>query len=109
MVKAEGAKPFHQLFGDSWPGWYEGNRVNDVLGVLKLLSEKVGTNEDYYYKWAGSMFMPLMNGQYRTDMSPSYKAIYQQIARKNAFPFAAYMTEGNATEKIQELFDTVSD
>lgn len=108
-VKGEGAKPFHQLFGDSRTGWYEASRINDVLGVLKLLSEKVGNNEDYYYKWAGSMFMPLINGQYRTDMAPSYKSIYQQIARKNAFPFAAYMTEGNATEKVQELFDIVAD
>ncbi|MBP6910703.1 hypothetical protein KBC03_03820 [Patescibacteria group bacterium] len=30
-VKNEGAKPFHQLFKDSWTGWYEGFRVNDVL------------------------------------------------------------------------------
>lgn len=77
VVKSEGMKPFHQLYGDSWTGWYEASRVNDVLGVLKLMSEKVGSNEDYYYKWAGSMLMPLMNGLYRTDMAPSYKSIYQ--------------------------------
>lgn len=106
--KNEGAKPFHQLYKDSRTGRYEGFRVNDVLAVLKLLGEKVGGNEDYYYQWSGSMLMPLLNGQYRSYMVGSYQNIYQQIARKNAFPFAAYITEGNATEKIQQLLDIFS-
>ncbi len=55
------------------------------------------------------MMMPLMNGQYRTDMSPSYKAIFQQLAKKNALPFAGYITEGNGTEKMEELLDIFSD
>lgn len=90
---------------DSRTGHYEAFRVNDYMGILKLLSEKVGSNEDYYYQWAGSMLLPLLNGQYRSDMSASYKSIYQQLARQNAFPFAAYITEGNATEKITDLID----
>jgi|GEM_PF-4090676 len=62
-----------------------------------------------YYKRAGFILMPLMNGQSRKYMNNAYQYEMVKIAKKAAFPFAGYMTEGNGMEKLQQLFDTISD
>lgn len=80
-----------------------------MIAYSKLLSEKVGPSDDNYYKWAGFMLMPFVNGQYRQYMNNGFQYEMVKLAKKAAFPFAGYMTEGNGMEKLQNLFDIVSE